>query len=168
MTAAFCNFPKSNFQLRGLKLWLVWNKHIWFWKELSQTALLLFLDVIAQTWAPHPCIPNFATWFKSEFWICPFLCLLQKKEKKIAPQRTRKGILSVKCEHSQCLHISAIDPRDTLLCFFIIWIRRLTLYRPWQCRDTEEEKEEEAGQTDIFSVMSRVEPEPDLDQTHCS
>lgn len=25
----------------------------------------------------------------------------------------------------------------------------------------------EAGQTDIFSVMSRVEPEPDLDQTHC-
>lgn len=31
-----------------------------------------------------------------------------------------------------------------------------------------DEEEEEAGQTVVFSVMSRVELEPDLDQTHSS
>lgn len=33
---------------------------------------------------------------------------------------------------------------------------------------TKAEKEDQVGETGIFSVMSQAEPEPDLDQTHGS
>lgn len=53
--------------------------------------------------------------------------------------------------------LSVFDHRDT---FCLLNLRT----QP----DTEGKEDEVAGQTGVFSVMSRAEPEPDLDQTHRS